>query len=173
MLALDDGLRRGDIGPGLIERDLEVAVVDPRQHLAGLHMLVIADENLIEVAGDFRGNRRVVGLHIGVIGRDQEATHRPVIPAIPGRGGEQRGGDSSQQRTTDSIFFRGLLQGDRDFDRRIGRRNQFVGGLGRKLRDRLERGGLGAHGALRLIWKLDIFQNRPHIASVNGMTVIS
>ena len=53
VLALDGGLRRGDIGLGLIERDLEVAVVDPRQHLAGLHMLVIADKNLIEVAGAF------------------------------------------------------------------------------------------------------------------------
>ena len=99
-LAPDGGLRRGDIGLGLIKRDLEVAVVDSRQHLAGLHVLVIADENLIEVAGDFRGNRGVVGLHIGVIGRDQKATHRPIIPAVPGRGGEQRGGGSCQQGPT-------------------------------------------------------------------------
>ena len=41
------GLRGRDIGRGLIERDLEVAVVDPRQHLAGLHRLVVADQHLI------------------------------------------------------------------------------------------------------------------------------
>ena len=47
-LLVDGGFRRGDVGPGLIERHLEVAVVDPRQHLAGLHMLVIADQNLVK-----------------------------------------------------------------------------------------------------------------------------
>ncbi|GAA0006156.1 hypothetical protein BRDID11002_61600 [Bradyrhizobium diazoefficiens] len=35
-------LRGGDIGAGLIERRLEVAIVDPGQHLAGLDLFVVA-----------------------------------------------------------------------------------------------------------------------------------
>ena len=48
------GLRGLDIGLGLVERDLEVAVVDSRQNLAGLHPLVVADEHRGDVAGDLR-----------------------------------------------------------------------------------------------------------------------
>ena len=37
LLVGDVGLGRRDLGLGLLERDLEVAVVDARQHLPGLH----------------------------------------------------------------------------------------------------------------------------------------
>jgi len=77
-------LRCCDIGLGLVECDLEIAVVDAGQHLAGLHALVIADQHVDEITRDFRCNRRVVGLHIGVIGRDQEASDGPIVPAVPG-----------------------------------------------------------------------------------------
>ena len=40
------GFGRGDIGIGLLQRGLEVAVVDPRQQLAGLDRLVVADQHL-------------------------------------------------------------------------------------------------------------------------------
>ena len=85
LLAGDGRLRRGDVGLGLVERDLEVAVVDPRQHLAGLDALVVADQHLGQVARDLRRDGRVVGLHIGVVGRDEKAADGPVVPAIPGR----------------------------------------------------------------------------------------
>ena len=76
LLAGDRGLGGGDIGLGLVERDLEVAVVDPRQHLAGLDGLVVADQHLGEIAGDLGRDGGVVGLDIGVVGRDLK---RPTV----------------------------------------------------------------------------------------------
>ena len=46
LLAGDRGSRGGDVGLGLVERDLEIALVDPRQHLAGLDALIVADQHL-------------------------------------------------------------------------------------------------------------------------------
>lgn len=84
LLAGDGGLGRRDIRPGLIERDREVAVVDPRQHLAGPDALVILHQHLVQIAGDLRRDGGAVGLHIGVVGRHQILADGPVIPAIPG-----------------------------------------------------------------------------------------
>ncbi len=75
------GFGRGDIGAGLAERRLEVAVVDLRQHLAGLDLLVVADQHLGDVARDLRRDDGGIGLHIGVIGRFQVAAGRQVIVA--------------------------------------------------------------------------------------------
>ena len=47
------GFRCDDIGMRLIERRLEIAIVDPGQQLAGLDRLVVADQHLRDVAGDF------------------------------------------------------------------------------------------------------------------------
>ena len=47
------GVGRRDIGMGLIQRGLEIAVVDPRQQLAGFDRLVVADQHLGDIAGDF------------------------------------------------------------------------------------------------------------------------
>ena len=70
---------------------VKVAVVDPGQHLAGLDRLVVADQHLAQIAGDLRRDRRVVGLHIGVVGRDLEPADRPVVPAeIAGAGQSRR-----------------------------------------------------------------------------------
>ena len=107
LLARDRRLRRGDIGLGLVERDLEVAVVDPGQHLAGLHMLVIADQDPIEVAGNLRRDGGVVGLHIGVIGGDQKVPDGPVILAIPGRAGQHGQRRTGQQQLAEIEFLRG------------------------------------------------------------------
>ncbi len=75
------GLGSGDIGLGLIQRGLEVAIVDPRQHLASLHRLVVADQHLREIAGDLRRDDGGVGLNIGVIGRFQVAAGAQVVSA--------------------------------------------------------------------------------------------
>ena len=88
LLAGDRGAGGGDVGLGLVERDREVALVDPRQHLAGLDLLIVADQHLMQVARDLRRDGGVVGLHIGVVGRDQILADGPVVPAIPGRAGQ-------------------------------------------------------------------------------------
>ena len=90
LLAGDRGLRRRHVRLGLVERDLEVAVVDPRQHLAGRDALIVLDQHLMQIAGDLRRDGGAVGLHIGVVGRHQILADGPVIPAIPGRA-RQRG----------------------------------------------------------------------------------
>ena len=69
------------IGLRLIERDPEIAVVDPGEHLAGLDRLVVADQHGCDIAGDFRRDGRVVRLDIGVVGRDLEPADRPIVPA--------------------------------------------------------------------------------------------
>ena len=97
LLDVELGLFAGDRGPGrrhirprLVERDLEVPVVDPRQHLAGRDALIVLDQHLKQIAGDFWRDGGVVGLHIGVVGRHQILADSPIIPAIPG-GARQRG----------------------------------------------------------------------------------
>jgi hypothetical protein len=88
LLADDRGLCRCDVGPRLVERHLEVALVDPGQHLPGADTLIVADLNFAQIAGDLGGDRGVVGLHISVVGRDQISADSPVIPAVPDRAGQ-------------------------------------------------------------------------------------
>ena len=44
----------GDIGARLVERGAVVTVIDPGQHVTGVHRLVVAHQHLREVSGDFR-----------------------------------------------------------------------------------------------------------------------
>ena len=89
LLADDRGLCRRDIGLGLVERDLEVALVDPGERLARVDTLIVADQHVAQVARNLGGNGGVVSLYIGVVGRDQILADGPVIPAIPGRAGQR------------------------------------------------------------------------------------
>ena len=86
------GFRCGDIGMRLIERRLEIAIVDPGQQLAGLDRLVVADQHLRDVAGDFWRDDRGVGLHIGIIGRFQIPAGSEIVVAKV-----RHGGDSERQ----------------------------------------------------------------------------
>ena len=123
LLARDRGFCGGDVGLGLIERDLEVAVVDPRQHLAGLHALVVAGQHFVKIAGDLRRDRGVVGLHVGVIGGDQETADRPVVPTVPGCAGQQRDRGSRHQEPPKLAPFRGFCR-----SRRGGRHRRAAAG---------------------------------------------
>jgi hypothetical protein len=105
LLAGDCGARRGDVGFGLVERHPEIALIDPRQYPSGLDALVIADEHLMQVTRDFGRDGRVVGLHVSVIGRDQEAADHPVIPAVPHRAGENRHRGASHQQPAEIELF--------------------------------------------------------------------
>ena len=77
----DRGFGCGDVGIGLRQRGLEVAVVDLGQELPGLDRLVVADQNPRDVAGDLRRDDRGIRLHIGVIGRFQVAAGGEIIVA--------------------------------------------------------------------------------------------
>jgi len=90
LLAGDRRMRRGDVGLSLVERNVEIAFVDPRQHLTGPDTLVVADKHFMEVARDLGCDGRVVGFHISVIGRDQIAADGPVVEAVPARTSERR-----------------------------------------------------------------------------------
>ena len=94
---LDGGLLRRDLmrhprdrrflGRDLLARRIDrqpiIAVVDGGDHVAGMDVGVVGDRNAGEIAGHLGGERRVVGLHIGVVGRDHEAADRQIIIAEP------------------------------------------------------------------------------------------
>ena len=125
MLALADF----DLGPGLLEADLEVAIVDARQDLPSLHRLVVVDQHRRDVAGDAGSDRRVVGLDIGVVGRDLEAADRPVLPAEIGGARDDRGGRAGEQQVAHPVLARR--------DGRVCNNNRDLGN--RSLRDGNER----------------------------------
>ena len=149
LLARDRRLRGGDIGLGLVERDAEVAIVDPGQHLACLHMLVIADQNPVEIAADLRRDGGVVGLHIGVIGGDEEAPDGPVIVAIPA--GPRESGDRytrEQELAKAKLLAAGRGRcGGQETLRRRGRNHSGLS---------LGRGGVHGHGRLPELGNLTI-----------------
>ena len=105
-LACDRSLRRGDIGLGLVQCYLEIAVVDPCQYLAGRDALVVPHQDFAEIAGDFWRDRRVVGLHISVVGRDQITADGPVVPAVPGHAGQERHRGAGHQDAPDRSVAR-------------------------------------------------------------------
>ena len=106
LLVGDVGLGGLDIGLGLLERDLVIPVVDAGQDLAGPHGFVVAHQHGGDVAGDLRGDRGVVGLDVGVVGRDLEASDGPVPPA------EVRGAsDGDEARADEQQPANGALAG--------------------------------------------------------------
>ena len=60
-----------------------VAIVDGGDHVTGANVAVVVDRYARQVAGNFCGQRGVVRLHIGVVGRDREAADRPPVVAEP------------------------------------------------------------------------------------------
>ncbi|MGY4419787.1 hypothetical protein ACVWY2_002212 [Bradyrhizobium sp. JR6.1] len=93
---LDRGFRSRNVGPGLVQRGLEVAVVDPCQQLTGLDRLVIRDQHFGDVAGNLRRDDRGVGFHIGVVGRFEVAAGRDIVVAERGGSGDAEGGGRGQ-----------------------------------------------------------------------------
>ena len=88
------GFGARDIGMGLVQRGPEIAVVDPRQQLAGLDLLIVADQHLGEIAGDFWGDEGGVGFDIGVVGRFEVAPVGEVAVAeVAGAGDAERHGE--------------------------------------------------------------------------------
>ena len=81
----DIGLGRVDVGLGFRDRSGVVARIDPHQHLAGLDMLVVGDEQLVHITGDLRRDHGHVGRRIGIVGRFEPAQRRVPVPAEIGR----------------------------------------------------------------------------------------
>ena len=88
------GLLRRELGCGLIDGELVVAVVEADERVAGLHVLVLDDRHLGDVGRDLGRDDRHVGADIGVVGRDDEAADGHVVVAVPAGGDE--GGDAGR-----------------------------------------------------------------------------
>ncbi|MCY1404549.1 hypothetical protein D9M71_197600 [compost metagenome] len=73
-------LRRTDIGLGLGLVRAVVFVIDAKQHVPGVHALVIPDLYHSDVAGHLGGERGDVAAHIGIVGRGAAVAecHRPA-----------------------------------------------------------------------------------------------
>ena len=105
-LPADAGDRRvlgGDLGLGGVDREAVVAVVDARQQVAGVDLLVVGHRDFDDVAGDLGGDDRRVGADIGVVGGNEEAPlDEPVVAPIGavterGQGDERQ--DEAPRRT--------------------------------------------------------------------------
>ena len=66
-----------------IDREPVVAVVDRGDDIAGADPRIIGDANVAEIARHFRGQCRVVGLDVGVVGRHREPADRQPVIAVP------------------------------------------------------------------------------------------
>jgi hypothetical protein len=71
-----------------LRRQLVVAIVDGRDQVAGANMGVVGNLDGRQIARHLGGERRVVGVDIGVVGRHREAADRPPIVAVPSRTAE-------------------------------------------------------------------------------------
>ena len=98
LLAGDRRPRGRDVGVGLFERDLVVAVVDAGEDLAGLDRLVVAHQHRAQITRDLGSDRVVVGLNIGVVGRDLETSDRPIVPAVIGAERERREAGAAEEK---------------------------------------------------------------------------
>ena len=65
----DVGLRNGNLRLRLIDRDLVVAVVDPRQQIARIDMLIVGDRHIGDIAANLRRDRKTPGCDEGVVCR--------------------------------------------------------------------------------------------------------
>ena len=71
----------GDFFTGRIDRKPIVAIVNGGDHVTGVNVSVVSYRNVGEITGHLGGQRRVVGLHIGVIGRNREPADRQTVIA--------------------------------------------------------------------------------------------
>ncbi len=81
MLVGDGGFRSLHVSFRLIDRHPEIPIIDSGENLAGLDLLVVAHQHLADVPGDLGRDGRVVGFHVGIIGRNLEPADRPIRPA--------------------------------------------------------------------------------------------
>jgi hypothetical protein len=78
---IDIRLRDGGLCLGLIDRNPVVAVVDPRQRLAGIDVLIVGDGDIGDIAADFRRDGEAARGNEGVIRRFEMANVEPIRDA--------------------------------------------------------------------------------------------
>ena len=69
------------IGLGVVERDLELARIEPVEHLPGVDVLVVVYRDVLDDAGDVGRNGDLLGVDIGVVGRHHLAAGDVPIAA--------------------------------------------------------------------------------------------
>ena len=105
-----------------IDRQPVVAVVDCGDHIAAVYVGVVGHRNACHIAGDLGSERRVVGLHISVVGRHQKAPNRQIVVTEPAAGADGR----EQEGHEDGLAAAGALCAHR---RRRGGREERHGGF--------------------------------------------
>ena len=95
---VDGRLLGGDLFPRRVGGELVVAVVDGGDHVAGTDGRIVLDRDAGDIAGDLRRQRRVVGAHIGVVGRDHVTAADPPFDAKGAAGDNGDGGRGGNQR---------------------------------------------------------------------------
>lgn len=159
-LAGDRGFCCHHIGCGLIERHLEIALINPRQDLTGLNRFIVAGQNLVNIPGDFCRHGRIVGFHVSVIGGDELLADGPMIPSVLGAASQQRRGREHKRHAPDIEFLWHRQRTPCTADRKRIWNLVFAGAFnpGHNI--------VVGHGACSLapaalIWKLEIFQLIP------------
>ena len=122
--ARDGGVLRRDLVLGRFDGELIIARVDPRQDIAGAHVLIVGDVDLGNVAGDLRRDDHRVGPDIGVVGRHQEPSHGEIVIAPMRAVGRRADHDQRQQQSS----RRSLRLRRRDNGLRFGRAGECRGG---------------------------------------------
>ena len=101
-----------------IDREPIVAVVNGGDDVAGVNIGVVGDRNAGEIARHLGGQRRVVSLHIGVIGRNHKPANRQIIVAEPAGRPDREDGDRAQTDAAGQRPLARLASGRRRFCRR-------------------------------------------------------
>ena len=111
--ARDGGFLGRDLLARGIDRQPIVAIVDGGDHVAGMHVGIVGDRHARDIAGDLGGKRRVVGLHIRVVGGDQETADRQIVVAEPSAGAGSREHDRGEHKLAAAGAPRGRWRGRR------------------------------------------------------------
>jgi len=140
---LDRRLLGRHLAARAVNREAIVAVVDFRDHVAGMHVRIVVDDDRLDIAGDLGGERRVLRADIGVVGRDEIAPGGPVVVAIPAAARQHR----EQRHSGNHLAAQARL-------RLRGRRHGLVGpcaAFGRHCASFGRRDGPGRPGSFRLL----------------------
>ena len=89
--ARDCRLLGGELVARGVGRQPVITVVDAGDHVAGMNIGVVGDADRRNVAGNLGRQRRRVGMHISVVGGDDEPAGCEPVVAVPAAGGEHDG----------------------------------------------------------------------------------